>query len=96
MDRQPWEVDHGRHACDEGGIFWGVLALFPSVPLQRVEPLSTKVDYMETVVAAKRAVEAGREGKHDLLIQFTEEALKHAREQSKIRTMAAAQRITEP
>lgn len=75
-------------------VLWGVLALF-SFGAFAVEPLPTKVDYTETVAAAKKAVEAGREGKPDLLIQFAEEALKHAKEQSKIRTTAAAQRITE-
>jgi DNA-directed RNA polymerase subunit F len=75
-------------------VLWGVLALF-SFCTSAVESLPTKVDYTETVAAAKKAVEAGREGKPDLLIQFTEEALKYAKKQSKIRTTAAAQRITE-
>ncbi len=52
------------------------------------EPRPTQVDYTETVAVVKQAVAAGKQGQ-------TDEALKHARQQSKIHTTAASQRITE-
>ena len=76
-------------------VLCAILTLFFMGGALAAEPLPTKVDYAETVAAAKKAVEAGKQGKADLLIQSAEEALKHAKEQSKIRTTAASQRITE-
>jgi hypothetical protein len=76
-------------------VFWFVLTLFGLGGAFAAEPLPTKVDYTETVAAAKQAVEAGKQGQADLFIQAAEEALKHAKRQSKIQTTAASQRITE-
>jgi hypothetical protein len=76
-------------------VFWFVLTLFSLGGAFAAEPLPTKVDYTETVAAAKKAVEAGKQGQTDQFLQAAEEALKHAKQQSKIHTTAAAQRITE-
>lgn len=68
-------------------------ALF-AANIAQAEP-AKKVDYSQVLVPANKAIEAGKHGKSDLLIQYAEEALKHAKEISKERVTPLSQRVTE-